>query len=153
MADALKASVIRPSFTGGARIFMSLDNNAILEGKVIRITNFGAFVQVGENSIGMVHISEISNSYVKDINEHVKLNDTVKVLVLGTDESGRINLSIRRALPPEQRPRESFAPKRMEAPATFDDMLTRFMKDSEERLLDYKRNTGRKGGGYSRTRG
>lgn len=133
---------------------MSLDNNAILEGKVIRITNFGAFVQVGVNDVGMVHISEISNSYVKDINEHVKLNDTVRVFVMGTDESGRINLSIRRALPPQRRAEpDSFAPKRVEVPASFDDMLSRFMKDSEERLLDYKRNTGRKGGGYSRTRG
>jgi len=123
-------------------------SNAVVDGTVVKITNFGAFVQLEENRVGMVHISEVANSFVRDINEHLKLGDKVRVMILGTDDSGRINLSIRRALPPQEAP-----PRREAPPATFDDMLSRFMKDSEERQLDYKRATGRKGGGYSRSRG
>ncbi len=130
---------------------MALTTNAVLDGTVVKITGFGAFIQLEENRVGMVHISEIANSYVRDINEHLKLGDSVRVVILGTDESGRINLSIRRANPA---PAPVFAPvQRRETTATFDDMLSRFLKDSEERQLDYKRATGRKGGGYSRSRG
>ena len=131
---------------------MALTSNAVLDGTVIKITGFGAFVQLEENRVGMVHISEIANSYVRDINEHLKLGDSVRVVVLGTDESGRINLSIRRANPMPAAPVYTPQPRR-ETTATFDDMLSRFLKDSEERQLDYKRATGRKGGGYSRSRG
>ncbi len=130
---------------------MALTTNAVLDGTVVKITGFGAFIQLEENRVGMVHISEIANSYVRDINEHLKLGDSVRVAVLGTDDSGRINLSIRRANPAQT---PVFAPQpRREVPPTFDDMLSRFLKDSEERQLDYKRATGRKGGGYSRSRG
>ena len=127
-----------------------LEVGAIVEGKVTGITKFGAFVEISGGKTGMVHISEISNSYVRDINEHLKLGDAVRVYILGTDDSGRINLSIRRALPPQE---TQTAPARRDPPATFDDMLSRFLKESEERQLDYKRATGRKGGGYSRSRG
>ncbi len=131
---------------------MALTSNAVLDGTVIKITGFGAFVQLEENRVGMVHISEIANTYVRDINEHLKLGDSVRVVILGTDESGRINLSIRRASPTPAAPVYTPQPRR-ETTATFDDMLSRFLKDSEERQLDYKRATGRKGGGYSRSRG
>lgn len=126
--------------------------NEVLDGTVTKITGFGAFIQLDESRVGMVHISEVANSYVRDINEHLKLGDTVRVMVIGTDESGRINLSIRRAMPPQPAP--AVIPQARREPATFDDMLTRFLKDSAERQLDYKRATGRKGsGGYSRSRG
>ena len=68
---------------------------SILEGKVVRIMQFGAFVDVGSNKSGLVHISEISKDYVKDINSAVKVNDSVKVKVIGTDDKGRIALSIK----------------------------------------------------------
>ena len=130
---------------------MALTTNAVLDGTVVKITGFGAFIQLEENRVGMVHISEIANTYVRDINDHLKLGDSVRVVILGTDESGRINLSVRRANPA---PAPVYAPQpRRETPASFDDMLSRFLKDSEERQLDYKRATGRKGGGYSRSRG
>ncbi len=131
---------------------MALTTNMVLDGTVVKITGFGAFIQLEENRVGMVHISEIANSFVRDINEHLKLGDSVRVAVLGTDENGRINLSIRRAAPSPPAP--VFAPQpRREVSQSFDDMLSRFLKDSEERQLDYKRATGRKGGGYSRSRG
>ena len=70
-----------------------------MEGKVTGITKFGAFVSLGENKSGLVHISEIANTYVNDIHEHLQEGQAVKVKVLAIDENGRINLSIKRALP------------------------------------------------------
>ena len=70
---------------------------SILEGKVVRIMQFGAFVDIGSNKSGLVHISEISKDYVKDINSAVKVNDSVKVKVIGIDDKGRIALSIKQA--------------------------------------------------------
>ena len=78
---------------------MELGVGSILEGKVTGITKFGAFVSLGENKSGLVHISEIANTYVNDIHEHLQEGQAVKVKVLAIDENGRINLSIKRALP------------------------------------------------------
>lgn len=79
---------------------MELGVGSILEGKVTGITKFGAFVSLGENKSGLVHISEIANTYVNDIHEHLEEGQAVKVKVLAIDENGRINLSIKRAQPP-----------------------------------------------------
>ena len=81
---------------------MELTVGAILEGKVKSITNFGAFVSLDENRVGMVHISEIANAYVSDIREHLTEGQQVKVMVIG-NENGKINLSIKRLEPRPQR--------------------------------------------------
>lgn len=132
---------------------MSLPNGSVVEGVVTRIANFGAFVQLPDNSTGMVHISEVSQSYVRDINEFLKVGDKTQVMVMGMDENNRINLSIRRAMKGNARPlrpaSDAFS-ARGDAPATFDDMVSRFMKESEEKLSDYKRSIGRRSGGYAR---
>ena len=78
---------------------MELGVGSILEGKVTGITKFGAFVSLGENKSGLVHISEIANTYVNDIHDHLQEGQSVKVKVLAIDENGRINLSIKRAQP------------------------------------------------------
>ena len=74
---------------------MELTVGAILEGKVKTITNFGAFVALSENQTGMVHISEVANTYVSDIRQHLTEGQDVKVMVIGVD-GGKINLSIKR---------------------------------------------------------
>jgi len=74
---------------------MELTVGTILEGKVKSITNFGAFVALPENKTGMVHISEVANSYVSDIRAHLTEGQDVKVVVIG-NENGKINLSIKR---------------------------------------------------------
>ena len=81
---------------------MEFDVGSILEGKVTGITKFGAFVSLGEHKSGLVHISEIANTYVNDIHDHLQEGQTVKVKVLAVDENGRINLSIKRAQPAPQ---------------------------------------------------
>lgn len=75
----------------------------IVEGKVKSITNFGAFVSLPEGKTGMVHISEIAHAYVSDIRQHLTEGQDVKVMVLAVDPSGKINLSIKRTLPPPER--------------------------------------------------
>ncbi len=76
----------------------------IFEGKVTGITKFGAFVSLPDGSNGLVHISEIANTYVNDVHDHVTEGQTVKVKVIGISEAGKINLSIKRAEPPAPRP-------------------------------------------------
>ena len=65
----------------------------IVEGKVTGITKFGAFVDLGDGKTGMVHISEVAPTFVKEIRDFVKENDTVKVKVLSISEDGKISLS------------------------------------------------------------
>ena len=78
---------------------MQLEVGKIVEGKVTGITKFGAFVDLGEGKTGMVHISEVASSYVKEITDFVKENDVVKVVVLSIAEDGKIALSMKRAQP------------------------------------------------------
>ncbi|PLS03997.1 S1 domain-containing post-transcriptional regulator GSP13 [Neobacillus cucumis] len=73
-----------------------IETGSILTGKVTGIQPYGAFVALDENTQGLVHISEITHGYVKDINEHLKVGDEIKVKVLSVDEeAGKIGLSIR----------------------------------------------------------
>lgn len=81
---------------------MELSVGDTLEGKVKSITNFGAFISLPENKTGMVHISEVANSYVSDIRQHLSEGQDVKVMVIG-NENGKINLSMKRLEPKPQR--------------------------------------------------
>ena len=87
----------------------------ILEGKVTTITKFGAFVALEGGKSGLVHISEIANTFVSDVNDFLQSGQSVKVLVLG-NENGKINLSIKKALPQEERPTRAPRPARPAAP-------------------------------------
>ena len=135
---------------------MELTVGAVLEGKVKTITNFGAFVSLPENKTGMVHISEVANTYVSDIRQHLTEGQDVKVMVIGT-ENGKINLSIKRLEPKPQREnggRSNFhsaaqregsparpvrsAPVPPPAPKTadqlFEEQLKQFMTESDSKL-------------------
>lgn len=80
-----------------------LEVGSIVEGKVVRVKPFGAIVSLGKVQ-GLVHISQVANSFVQDINDHVKVDDVVKVKVLSIDEeNNKIALSIKEALPKEER--------------------------------------------------
>lgn len=125
---------------------MSFTPGQIVEGKVTGITNFGAFVELAPGTTGLVHISEVADVYVKDINEYLKMNDSVKVKILSIKD-GRIGLSIRQAQTgwAERQSRQS-----------FEDKLSKFLKDSDERQAALRKNWEgkRRGkGGYSHFRG
>ncbi|KRL06242.1 S1 domain-containing RNA-binding protein [Liquorilactobacillus oeni] len=76
---------------------MSIEVGAKVTGRVSGITNFGAFVDLGGKKNGLVHISEISDSYVKDIHDVLNVGDEVTVKVLAIAADGKISLSIRKA--------------------------------------------------------
>ena len=142
----------------------------ILNGKVTGITKFGAFVSLPDGKSGLVHISEISNSYVSDIRSCLSDGQEVRVKVVSIDEKGRINLSIKRA---EERPepKPEYVPKartekssaksftatfeaKPEAPVSdsFEDKLKAFMKASESKMSDIRSNSERKNSGRRRGR-
>lgn len=82
---------------------MQLEVGEVFEGKVTGITKFGAFVAMPDGKNGLVHISEIANTFVSDINEFVKTGETVKVKVIGIGEGGKVNLSMKQAQPHQPR--------------------------------------------------
>ena len=121
----------------------------IVEGVVSGITSFGAFIQLPEGKTGMVHISEVADSYVKDIHMHLKEKDRVKVKVLSIDDDGKISLSIRRANERKNlQGNKSSNPmefnwdsvRREPDNLSFEDRLSKFFRDSEEKLQDIRRN-------------
>ena len=131
---------------------MELTVGTILEGKIKSITNFGAFVALPENKTGLVHISEVANTYVSDIRQHLTEGQDVKVMVIGT-ENGKINLSIKRleekpqgenrGFRPAARPQTQSRPARQAptpppAPKTADQLseekLKAFMSESDSKL-------------------
>lgn len=140
---------------------MQLEVGAVLEGKVTGITNFGAFVELPGGKTGMVHISEIAPTFVKEIRDYVTENQVVKVKVMSISEEGKVSLSIKKAVAPP--PPKSSAPVQRPArpgnyewqgrksePASFEDMMSRFKQTSDEKMSDLKRCMDSKRGGYSR---
>lgn len=152
---------------------MAIEVGSKLQGKVTGITHFGAFVELSEGVTGLVHISEIADNYVKDVNDHLKLSDIVTVKVINVDKDGKIGLSIKQAV---DRPVDAAPPTR---PArferqggggggdrggfnrgdrgdrggrggkppvnrlTFEDKMARFLKDSEDRISSLKKRIPR----------
>lgn len=160
---------------------MSIEVGAKLPGKISGITNFGAFVDLGEGKTGLVHISEVSNSFVKDINDVLKVGDDTEVKVMSIGDDGKIGLSIKR-VNEEECPKESGRKdfkrsssnyqsdrgnkgfdrgnrgndrnrqsRTTQAPVqkkeSFDNLMTNFLKDSDDRLSTLKRSTEGKRGG------
>jgi S1 RNA binding domain protein len=169
---------------------MSIEVGTKLEGKVTGITHFGAFVELSGGVTGLVHISEIADNYVKDVKDHLKLEDVVMVKVINVDKDGKIGLSIKQTI---DKPAAEMRPARTERqgsfqrgdggrsgggdrggsfnrggdrgsfnrggdrggrsfkpPAgkpSFEDKMSRFLKDSEERISSLKKNTESKRGG------
>ncbi|MDD4688392.1 MAG: S1 RNA-binding domain-containing protein [Eubacteriales bacterium] len=141
---------------------MQFEVGNIYEGKITGVTSFGAFVELDRKTTGLVHISEVALTYVKDINEHVAVGQAVKVKLLCIDDKGKMSLSIKKALEVErkQRPVQKRDHSRPDdigfgsnapAPSSFDDMLSRFKQDSDEKMQSIKRNfESKRGSSYKR---
>ncbi|TXL63455.1 RNA-binding protein S1 [Cerasibacillus terrae] len=127
---------------------MSIEVGSKLQGKVTGITNFGAFVELGEGKTGLVHISEVADKYVKDINDFLSVGDEVTVKVINVQKDGKIGLSIKKA---QDKPRRQKNPR--ERVETFEAKLNRFLKDSEDRLASLKKHTESRRGGRGAKRG
>lgn len=148
---------------------MAVEVGSKVQGKVTGITNFGAFVELPEGKTGLIHISEVADSYVKDVNDHLKVGDQVEVKVI-SEKEGKIALSIKKAIEKPQgetttsrrpsrpgrtnsqskdfRSKGNFKPKE-----SFEDKMANFLKSSEENILSLKRNTESKRGGRGGRRG
>ena len=132
----------------------------IVEGKVTAVKDYGVFVDLGEGKTGMVHISEIAQTYVSQIRDFVNENDEVKVKIISISDDGKINLSIKKAQErvekeprPERRERKSYVPKAPPAApdgsyvwtakkseaVSFEDMMNKFKQTSDEKFSDLKR--------------
>lgn len=114
----------------------------IHEGIVEGITGFGAFVKLADGRKGLVHISEVARDYVKEVSDHLAVGDGVDVVIIGEEEGGKLRLSIKQAVLPPPEPRKP--------QGNFDDLLSSYMKQSEERQLDLKRNIRKKYGSSRR---
>lgn len=149
---------------------MQIEVGNILQGKISGIAPFGAFVELEGGKTGLVHISEVSSTFVEDISKHLTVGQTVKVKVVTVDEKGKIGLSIKRAVEDapqkpkkkEPRPKNSgmlkgapevfeFASSKSASEMSFEDKLLKFKQDSDEKIQDLKRNTeSKRNGGYRR---
>ena len=149
---------------------MEYEVGTVLEGKVTSITKFGAFVALEGGKSGLVHISEIANSYVNDVHDFLQEGQDVKVKLLAIKD-GKLDLSIKKALPAPERPAQrSFQPRpaapRPAAPSrrpavqvadatpsgdlAFEDKLKQFLSSSERKMADLNRNISGKQGGRRR---
>ena len=141
---------------------MQFEVGSITEGSITGIKNFGAFVELQNGKTGLVHISEISNAFVKEIKDYLKEGDKVKVKVINVSPEGRVELSIKQASggnvaadtkndfikreEPKVKSSVSMANK-------FEDMMNKFKKLSDEKLANFKNKvesrrsrTGHRGG-------
>lgn len=144
---------------------MTIEIGSTVCGTVLRVTEYGAIVRLGEGKIGLVHISEIADTYVRDVREYINENDQVRVKVIRLDNKGRYELSMKQcgaAAAVEKTPEATGAVRshRVEesrpvtvnrspatrSPLSFEDRLSRFLKDSEERQHDLKRHIEAKRG-------
>lgn len=141
---------------------MELEVGNIYEGKVTGITKYGAFVNFEGGKSGLVHISEIANTFVSDVANHVKMGQMIRVKVLSISNDGKINLSIKQAEAPAKEKEE--APKRFTAPVkhqkyemapipaanensgdiNFEDRLKKFMQESDSRIADSRMYSDRR---------
>ena len=157
---------------------MQLEVGSVLEGKVTGITKFGAFVELPGGKTGMVHISEVAPTYVKEIRDFVSENQTVKVKILSIGEDGKVSLSIKKAMEPSA-PASSGESDRQRAPrshtrrpsiprpqadrpgnfewqssvrpvesGSFENMMLRFKQTSDEKMSDIKRALDSKRGSF-----
>ena len=160
---------------------LSIEVGSVVEGVVSRITNFGAFIDIEGGKNGLIHISEISDVYVRDVHDFLSEGDKVQAKVITIDDRGKIALSMKQmqkqntnsetqqAAPPRttrncfnrtdrsdrfDRSDRNERPERFEnrrpvgkLSASFEDKLSKFMKESDEKLADRKRRTDSKRGG------
>ncbi|WP_283679349.1 S1 domain-containing RNA-binding protein [Lentilactobacillus sp. Marseille-Q4993] len=157
---------------------MAIEVGEKVNGKVSGITNFGAFVDLGEHKTGLVHISEVSDGFVKDIHDILKVGDEVTVKVMKIEGDNKISLSIRKAQEhSETEHREHHEGHRNHDSQhesnhhsnyheknnrsndrgnkghggsktdSFDDLMSGFLKQSEDRLSTLRKNTEGKRGG------
>lgn len=121
-----------------------LKEGAVVQGEVISTKSFGAFVKLESGETGLVHISQLSTKYVEKVEDVLQVGTVIQAKVLSIDPTGKISLSIK-ALSEDRAPRErrgfgggsdrrGGGGRKGERPGDFEDMMKKFMRNSEERL-------------------
>ena len=121
-----------------------IEQGSIIEVEVTTIADFGVFVKCSTGEEGLIHISEVANEYVTNINKYVKDGEIVKVKDLGRNKKGKLEFSMKKAV-------EKTAPKALflrslSENKEFEDLLTKYLKKSEEKHIDIRRNLKKKHG-------
>lgn len=147
---------------------MELTVGTIITGKVTTITKFGAFVALPGGKSGLVHISEVSGSFVTDVHDFLTEGQEVPVKVLSISPEGKISLSVKQAQPPKPRPQYAdrlarprpprpnparsnpSQPAAPPAELTFEDKLKQFMSVSDSKQSELNRYMASKRGGRRR---
>ena len=138
---------------------MELEVGSIVTGRVTGITKFGAFVALEGGKSGLVHISEVSDSFVSDIHDYLTEGQEVQVKILSVSPEGKINLSIKQTQPaPASRPRPVRVPRPAPAAAaadepaepSFEDKLKQFLTVSDSKQSEFNRHMAGKRGGRRR---
>lgn len=154
---------------------MTLSVGDIVSGKVVNITNFGAFIEIEGGQNGLVHISEISNDYVENVSDVLENGQEVKAKVL-SNENGKLSLSIKQTLPKKEfvkqrdfnnkkdfsKPKKDFSKlqarkvytwegeKTESQDLSFEDKISRFLKESTEKMDQMKFKENRRSSYHSK---
>jgi S1 RNA binding domain protein len=140
---------------------MALEIGSIVEGRVFKLTRYGVLVELPDSKVGLIHISEVANTFVHDVADYYQVGDAVRAKVMSMGERDRVELSVKKAIgedgveEPQPRPgrEQPVRPPRARqprsgdrgagaraGPQTFEDRLSSFMKKSEERQQDFRRS-------------
>lgn len=141
---------------------MQLEIGEIYDGTVSGMTDFGVFVTLENGKTGMVHISEVSNTYVKTIKDVISEGQEVKVKLLSINDNGKISFSIKQAMPKPEPSKKPYKPKSQKKSSgtvwqgrkkdeqkgdlSFEDMMAKFKQVSDEKMSDLKRSKESKQG-------
>jgi S1 RNA binding domain protein len=137
---------------------MTYETGSIVDGTVVKVAEYGAIVRLPGGKTGLVHISEISDAFVRDVNDYLKEQDQVRVKILSINDKGRYEFSIKNIEQPEREapkdkpqpePKQpetvNLGPDDSSAPAlafgSFEERMSQFLRDSQDRLSDIKRHT------------
>jgi len=145
---------------------MSIDIGSTIDGTIVKLAEYGAIVRLPEGKTGLIHISQIADTFVKDVKDYFREQDRVRVKILGVNSKGRYELSIRQVEQPvRETPRsdqkrtviksppepiylgpEDSAGRGLHHASSFEDLMTHYMKDSQEKITEVKRNLDSKRG-------
>lgn len=125
---------------------MPIEIGSEIEGKVTGLTKFGAFVELPEGKVGLVHISQVADTYVTDLSKHLEVGKIVTVRILAVNKEGKYDLSIKQVgkVPWQAGARIQYSKPKDDAsrpaPGSFEDKISSFLKRSDEKLQDWKQN-------------
>jgi S1 RNA binding domain protein len=132
---------------------MDAEIGSVVPGAVLRVTQFGAIVRLNAGGVGLIHISEITDGFVRDVADHFREGDEVNVRVLARNNRGKLEFSTkdvvqptRRRIVPELSPESMAAadPSADPEASVFEKKLSSFLKESDDRHAELRHNLERK---------